>query len=423
MSKKFPVNALCPCGSGKKYKKCHGSVRTAEKTPLLRTPETFGQNLIAYTDESGNSGSHLFDPNQPEFWTGTLVTPPNFEAIAAPVVAECLAVVGQHELHGNALGLSGIDKIGDKLGRLFAKTDSKFLFTKIDKVHFAATKFADTVLDSGTNLAMSLVQYGPPATRLPLAVQLIQLLEKDDLVQWWKAFEQNDGAAFSEMMKIPLERLELLHKEKVYDDRTVQLLRDALTWGMAHPEQLLEGGYVPLHAPNVVAITLIVDMLHTLHEQSGARVVKFIHDEQNQFIKHLKLMHDHSKQFQLDTSNVCSPLPVVRGALTFDCNLESAQSTDRVGLQLIDAVLWLVRRFLRAKGKIEGDARRLVIYVIANGEITTFDRPTMIKHTKRVVDELYSLPVSEQQMKDGMRLAREFEEKRVARMNSPIEDE
>jgi hypothetical protein len=89
------------------------------------------------------------------------------------------------------VGLSGIDKIGDKLGRLFAKTDSKFLFTKIDKVHFAATKFADTVLDSGTNQAMSLVQYGPPAIRLPLAVQLIQLLEKDDLVQWWKAFEQN----------------------------------------------------------------------------------------------------------------------------------------------------------------------------------------------------------------------------------------
>jgi hypothetical protein len=25
-------------------------------------------------DESGNSGNHLFDPNQPEFWTGTLVT-------------------------------------------------------------------------------------------------------------------------------------------------------------------------------------------------------------------------------------------------------------------------------------------------------------------------------------------------------------
>ena len=110
-------------------------------------------------------------------------------------------------------------------------------------------------------------------------------------------------------------------------------------------------------------------------------------------------------------------------SLTFDCNLESAQSNNRVGLQLIDVVLWLVRRFLKTKGKIDGDARRLAIYVIANGEITTFDRPTMIKHTKRVVDKLYSLPLSEQQMKDGIRLSREFEEKRVARMNSPIGDE
>jgi hypothetical protein len=411
MSKKFPVNAPCPCGSGKK-----------EKTPLLWRPEAFGQNLVAYTDESGNSGSHLFDPNQPEFWTGTLVTPPSFETVAAPVVAECLAVVGQHELHGNALGLSGIDKIGDRLGRLFAKTDSRFLFTKIDKVHFAATKFADTLLDSGPNKALSLFQYGPSATRLPLAVQLIQLLERDDLVRWWKAFEQNDGAAFSEMMKIPLGRLESLHEDKIYDDRTVQLLRDALTWGMAHPKQLLEGGYHPLHAPNVVAITLIVDMLHTLHEQTGARVVKFIHDEQNQFIKHLRLVHDHSKRFQLDTSNICNPLPVIRGVLTFDCNLESAQSNNRVGLQLIDVVLWLVRRFLKMEGGVEGDAGRLALYVIANGEITNFDRPTMVKHTKRVVDELFSLPVSEQQMKDGMRLAGEFEERRVARMNSPIED-
>ena len=321
------------------------------------------------------------------------------------------------------MGLSGIDKIGDKLGRLFAKTDAKFLFTKIDKGHFAATKFADTLLDSGTNQAMGLAQYGPPATRLPLALQLIQLLEKDDLVRWWKAFEMNDGAAFSEMMKIPLERLELLHQEKIYDDRTVQLLRDALTWGMSHPKRLMEGGFGPLHAPNVVAITLIVDMLHTLHEQTGARVVKFIHDEQNQYIKHLKLIHAHSKRFQLDTSQICNPLPVVRGALTFDCNLESAQSNNRVGLQLIDTVLWLIRRFLKTKGEITGDARRLAVYVVATGEITTFDRPTMIEHTKRVVNELFNLPISDKQMNDGMKLAREVEEKRVARMNAPIDDE
>jgi hypothetical protein len=44
---------------------------------------------------------------------------------------------------------------------------------------------------------MSLVQYGPPATRLPLALELIQVLRKEDLVRWWKAFEDNDAAGFS----------------------------------------------------------------------------------------------------------------------------------------------------------------------------------------------------------------------------------
>jgi len=49
--------------------------------------------------------------------------------------------------------LSGIDKIGDKLGYLFGGTGAQFLFTKIDKLHFAGAKFADTLLDSGTNNA------------------------------------------------------------------------------------------------------------------------------------------------------------------------------------------------------------------------------------------------------------------------------
>jgi len=423
MSKKFPVNALCPCGSGKKYKKCHGSARTAEKTPLLRTPETFGEDCVAYTDESGNSGSHLFDKDQPEFWTGTLVTPPDFEKIAAPVVTECLSIVGQKELHGNALGLSGIDKIGDKLGHLFGGTGAQFLFTKIDKLHFAGAKFADTLLDSGTNNAMSLVQYGPPATRLPLALQLIQLLRKDDLGRWWKAFESNDAEGFSKMMEGPLKRLETVEKNNVYDPRTVQLLRDALTWAIAHPKRVLEGGFSPLDTPNVVAVTLVVNMLHNLHEETGARVVTFIHDEQNQFIKHIKFMHSHSKQFQLDTSNICAPLPSVRGALTFGCDLESRTSDERVGLQLIDTVLWLVRRFLKLKGEVDGAARRLAIYVVATGNITTFDRPTMIKQAESVCQQLYARPLTEEQMRKGKKLMREFEENRVARMNAVVEDE
>jgi hypothetical protein len=422
VSKKYPVNGPCPCGSGKKYKKCHGDSRLQSKTPLLRAAESDVIELVAYTDESGNSGNHLFDKDQPDFWTATLVTPADFEAIAAPVVAECLKIVGKKELHGNALGLSGIDKIAPHLTQLIIETQSLFLFTKIEKMHLAGTKFADAVLDSGINQAMSLVQYGPPAARLPLALQLIQLLEEEDLIEWWQAFEKNDGAAFAAMMQKPLARLEEFHREGIYHDRTAQLLRDALTWGIAHPERLLEGGIDPLDSPNIVALTLIVAMLHGIHEATGARVTKFIHDEQNQFAKHLQLVHGHSKRFALDNSNICAPLPIVTSALTFSCELEVGTSRNCYGLQVVDTVLWLIKRFLESKGQVRGDARGLALHIIATGDITPFDRESMIRHVNNIWKRLQALPLTKQQMRKGKKLLAEFEANRIKRMNSPLED-
>src|SRR5256885_11867784 len=112
-----------------------------------------------------------------------------------------------------------------------------------------------------------------------------------------------------------------------------------------------------------------------------------------------------------------------RGALTFGCDLESRKSENRVGLQLIDTVLWLVRRFLKLKGEVDGAARRLAHYVVATGNITTFDRPTMIRHVESICRQLDALPLTKAQMKNGRKLVRQFEKNRVARMNAPVADE
>ena len=66
--------------------------------------------------------------------------------------------------------------------RASQQTKSRFLFTRMEKKHLAGAKFADAVLDSGTNTAMSLGQYGPPTARLSLALQLIPLLDDTDLL-------------------------------------------------------------------------------------------------------------------------------------------------------------------------------------------------------------------------------------------------
>lgn len=124
----------------------------------------------------------------------------------------------------------------------------------------------------------------------------------------------------------------------------------------------------------------------------------FIHAEQNQFARHLKSVHAHSQGFQLDNSNICAPLPQIKKALTFGCELQMVKSSDSLGLQLIDTALWLVKRFLDLKGKVDGNARLFALYVIENGDIMPFDRVTMIENVKEICNRLEALPLTQKQL-------------------------
>lgn len=421
MSQKYPVNAPCPCGSEKKYKKCCGSPLLDKRTPLLREATLSDPKVVAYSDETGNSGNELFDPQQPIFWTGTLVTGADMQVAAAEAHAECLRVTGHKELHGNALGLRRIDAIADKLIALFSATSSMFFFTQVEKMHLAGTKFADTLLDSGNNQAMSLLQYGPRASRLPLALQLIQVLDENDCREFWDAFAKNDSGRFAAFLGRILKKLEGFHEKGIYHDRTAQLLGDALRWGMKYPGSLLERGLHPLDSPNVVAFTLIISMFHHLFERSGARVRTFIHDEQNEFAKYLFKSYDLLKGFAFEQVNIVAPLPDVKKTLTFGCKLQVANSKDCIGLQLIDVALWLTKRYVDTRGAVHGRAGDLAVFIIKNAMISSISRDQLIKDTQKVIAQLEALPISKEQEIKARKILAELEEKRIARMNAPLE--
>lgn len=235
---KIQRNAPCPCGSGEKYKKCHGSVAIpAVATPSATTTREL--RVRAFTDETGNSGTHLFDLDQPYFWTGTLVCRADIEREGAALHATCLRLTEQKELHGNALGLSRIEKIAHPLCEFFSKYDCLFFFTRIEKMHLAAAKLFDTLMDSGINKAVSNVHYGIRAFRLPLAVQLIQLMDDNDRHEFWEAYSTGGDASFREILTRLRNRLLLLHERGTYHDRTVEMLRDGLDWGIANPNDVL----------------------------------------------------------------------------------------------------------------------------------------------------------------------------------------
>jgi len=99
--------------------------------------------VFAFTDETGNSGLNMFDRNQPFFWTGTLLTPVDWDALHPAIHQACLSRAGCAELHGNQLGFAGIERIAGKLMQLFQRYKVFFLFTRIEKQHLVATKLGD----------------------------------------------------------------------------------------------------------------------------------------------------------------------------------------------------------------------------------------------------------------------------------------
>jgi hypothetical protein len=247
------------------------------------------------------------------------------------------------------------------------------------------------------------------------------LLDEEDCQQFWGAYAVLDGPAFAAVMQRALDRLEQFHRDGFYHARTVQLLRDALRWGIKNPTVLLEGGRHELDSPNLVAFSLLIGMFHRLNERTGARVVTFIHDEQNQFGKYLIKSYDLLKGFAFEQANIAAPLPDYRKAMTFGCALQVASSKACIGLQLADVALWLTKRFVERGEAIHGKARTLAEYIVKNGMISALTRKQMIEDTQKVMAELESKPLT----KDTEQRAREFlaelEEKRVARMNAPLE--
>ena len=59
--------------------------------------------MYFYVDESGNSGSNLFDPNQPRLHYGVLGCAKNLDIIAEPMLARLRKELGVKRLHAKDL--------------------------------------------------------------------------------------------------------------------------------------------------------------------------------------------------------------------------------------------------------------------------------------------------------------------------------
>jgi len=364
----------------------------------------------AFTDESGNTGLNLFDTDQETFWTGTLIAFADVDTKFKRFHRELLTTVGKAELHGTDLGFGGIEKIAARLAWFVREKKLRFSFGRVHKPFLAASKLFDLAFDSGNNPAMVPHAYGIRALRLMTLMHFVQLLDSDDLREFWDLFGAQDAQRFGTLLGTLVERVNLAP----YDKRTIQILSDALTWGSQHPEAVLDP-FGKGDSPNLVAFCGLFNHLHSLHEEEGHVIGSFVHDEQNQFIPLIEEYYKVISKWRL----VGHPLALITDVKllpTFDCSLIVRPSSQSFGLQLVDLCMWVIKRVIDKGDKPRGGCRTLFECLAERSWISRCDFTDLVENVRAGVSYVAKLPVTEEQMEKGRTILEEFERKRLARM-------
>jgi len=366
--------------------------------------------ITAYTDESGNTGLDVFDAQQQWFWTGTLLVQSNLESEANGLKI-MLEKCGLDEVHAQKIGFKGLEPIAPYLAQLLRLHDCRFVFTRINKLHFAATKLVDTILDSGNNQAVSPVHYIHRGFRLRMAFELLRCMTNEIVERFWPAFLENRAAQFSAAMADLRKEMDA----ELHDPRGRQLLGDAVSWAMENPSAVLDCARSELESPNVLAFCMLTQAIQDLITGTEITVSRFVHDRQNQFGRAIMDMYGIVSRIRWK-----SAIQAVFGDWVwsdkFKCTCEMSPDP-LVGLQLVDAVLWLVKREFD-NGSVHGACGELVDYGLEHGLFREFSPEQFLRDTESAVRAMFAEPLPPELEERARASVKENEAQRLARMKT-----
>ncbi len=141
--------------------------------------------MFAFVDETGNTGSNLFDEAQPDFFAGALVTKVNFDILCGKSIQAICRRNGIDTLHASVIGFGAIEQAAPEIFVLLKKVDARFLISRVEKRYLLATKFFDTFFDSGENPAGSWSTYNIRPLRMMLCFKVATLLTDEIAREFW----------------------------------------------------------------------------------------------------------------------------------------------------------------------------------------------------------------------------------------------
>jgi len=308
------------------------------------------EKIHFYVDESGHTGTNLFDPDQPRLYYGVMHSRENLDAVAENRVKALRSQFGVDRLHAAELGPKKLEAIVPDLLKLHEEWDLTFDLYRVEKRDHAAICFFDQVFDSVLNPAVPWTGYWTPL-RYILLMKVSSLFDHDTLKDAWAArIDKNDKRAKSKFLEV----CSTLRKRVAFlpDARSRELVGDALGWAIKNPDKI---GYnatskelVLNIAPNMIGFQFVMaGIARRLDDPSQAS--RIVVDQQTQFNKSQKSLAEVYSKMRNAPAYLGPGMPQLDLANLPHVPIEFCAGQESVGLELVDVYLWIFKRFFDEK--------------------------------------------------------------------------
>lgn len=305
-----------------------------------------------FIDESGQTGPNLFDENQPTLIYGVLGSNTNIDNIELPEFDLAKRKLGGVErIHANEIGFSGIIAILDELKSIRNKLDITFDFFYVHKPDFSLVSFFDQVFDQGLNPAVPWSSYWTPI-RYVLLSKVAALFDYEMMKLSWEARIELNFEKSIEKLHIVFEKI-LSRIDYLPDERSRNIISDAIKWGLKNSEQLHYHCHSKLEinniTPNIIGFQYV--MLGIANRASlGIDIESIVVDKQIQFNKSQKRLADYYKAARQKNAYHLGPgLPELDLSNIPNTELEFKNNKNSNGLQLVDIFLWITKNLFADK--------------------------------------------------------------------------
>ncbi|QLZ70831.1 hypothetical protein FOLKNPGA_03650 (plasmid) [Legionella sp. PC1000] len=307
--------------------------------------------MFFYIDESGNTGSDLFNEEQPYLFYGLLSSKTNLDLLAVSEVSHIKQKYGIKYFHGRELSNNKITSLAPDLAKLQNKYKLRFDISSVTKKDLAIISFFDQVFDQGINPAFTWTGYWTPL-RYIMLIKVAHLFDLPTLKQAWEARicldHSKSKKIFVKVCNSLLSRL-----NKIPDSRSRELIKDTLSWAEANYDEL---GYhcsdvlmIKQISPNLIGLQSILYEVGEYIKSSHNSPVQIKIDNHQEFDLSKENLADYYAKLRL--LNVIEETPLGVSDFT-NMPLEKLSFSSyktSIGIEIVDLILWIYQRYLQKK--------------------------------------------------------------------------